>query len=348
MNVWAKEGRYDCNFLCVCVLGDREALSMAKEFSHQMQLSHCINGYIDNEEDLPTYGQLGCKGFIILDADHRVVAPTTPAFMQVRSIAFAHVEALLDAVCNKQPLPSICPGEYGVLSQPPDELARLKGAQGMIIEAKDGLVVFGFTQGSLQGKAVKVPASAVSPMEPRAQSGTGGCSSGGCSDGSCKPGGCGDSKACNPGGEGGCDESGKCLDDAFVKSSLDLVSVKVPSMDAEHAECADALRDLAAQRNAEALEAVWQCLSDHFEHEEKLFVEYAFGAHANENLSARKSHSEDHRRILDKIRSVLDAASGPTQAVSPGFVKDLLQDFHDHTSRYDASYAEHLSAKGAQ
>jgi len=346
--MWAKEGHYDCNFLCICVLGDDEALSLAKEFSHQMQLSHCINGYVNKEEDLPTWGQLGCKGFIVLDENHRVVAPTTPAFMQVRGLAFAHVEALLDAVCNKRPLPSILPAEYAVLSQPPDELAKLKGCQGMIIEVKGDLVHFGFMQGPYRGKAMELPASAVSALQPRAGGGCdgGGCSSGGCSDGNCGP------KACTPGAgdcsEGGCDGTGTCLDEAFVNSSLDLVSVKVPSMDEEHADCAVALRDLATRRNADALEAVWQCLSDHFEHEERLFVEYGFGAHVNENLSARKSHMEDHRRILDKIRSVLDTASGPTAAVSAGFVRALLQDFHDHTSRYDVSYAEHLSAKGAR
>lgn len=343
MNNWAKDGRYNCNFLCICVLGDSEALSLAKEFSHEMRLSHCINGYCDKEEDLPTYGQLGCKGFIILDADHQVVASTTPAFMQVRGLAFAHVEALLDAVCDKRPLPAVCPGEFSVLLNPPPDLARLKGCQGIIVEVEgNDFVHFAFLEGPMRGKTARLPTSAVNLMQPR----EGGCSAG---NGGCEPGRCGDGKACAPGACGECnDGSGACLDDTFVRDSLDLVSVKVPSMDAEHAECAAALRDLATRRNAEALESVWQCLSDHFEHEEKLFVQFDFGGHVNENLSARKSHMDDHRRILGKIRIVLDATSTPSQAVAPGFIKDVLQDFHDHTSRYDASYAEHLSSKGAQ
>lgn len=349
MNEWAKDGRFNCNFLTVCILGDNEALPLAQEMSREMKLTHCINGYVDNEQDLPSYGQLGCKGFIILDENHRVVAPTTPAFMQVRDLAFAHVEALLDAVCNKRPLPSVCPGENAVLSSPPEKLAKLRGCQGMIIEVKSGgeLVVFGFMEGPYRGRAMELPASTVSSMQPRAA----GYSPGGCSNGGCNSGGgqnsCGDGKACSP---GACDagSEGDCLDEAFVKASLDLVSVKVPSMDHEHEECAACLQGLAEYRTAEALEAVWQCLSDHFEHEEKLFVEYGFGVHVNENLSAQKSHMEDHRRILSKIRSVLDAAPAPTTKVPAHFVKDVLQEFHDHTSRYDLSYAEHLSSRGAR
>lgn len=393
MNNWAKQGRYSCNFLCICVLGDQSAYGLCREMSKQMKLTHCVNGFIDNDEDMPEYGQLGCKGFIVLDEHHRVVSASTSAFMQVKDLAFEHVEALLNAVVAHQPLPLVCPGEYMVLEQPPKERPELKGSQGICVKVEGPSVQFAFLAGPLRGRVLQLPATAVAKLG--AASGGSDCSSGGCSDGKCGPGACGPGGcapgACEPGGcgpgacadgsckpgdcgpgqcgpggcgpgakdcgqgdcggTGGCDGSGACLDSAFVEASLDVHSVKVPSMDAEHAECIEALRELVSLRTFSALEAVLEELSSHFEHEESLFVEYGFGAHVNEQLSARKSHAEDHRRILDKIRGLLSVAASaavPMKGVPPSFIRELLQDFHEHTSRYDAQYAEPLSAKGAK
>ena len=72
MDLWAKSGKYDCNFLCICVVGDRSAKSLSVEFANELKLQHCINSFIDNRGDMPEYGQLGCNGFIVLDADHKV------------------------------------------------------------------------------------------------------------------------------------------------------------------------------------------------------------------------------------------------------------------------------------
>ncbi|CAE7242489.1 unnamed protein product [Symbiodinium necroappetens] len=58
MNSWAAEGVFDCNFLCICVLGDRSAYGLCK-----------VNGFVESARDMPTYGQLGCQGFIILDKE---------------------------------------------------------------------------------------------------------------------------------------------------------------------------------------------------------------------------------------------------------------------------------------
>lgn len=350
MNTWASSGKYDCNFLCVCVLGDRSAYPLAKKMSQQMKLTHCVNGFVDNDNDMPTYGQLGCKGFIVLDAEHRVVSNRTPAFMQVKDIAFAHVEALLDATIAKRAVPKVCPGDFISLQVPPTERPDLKGSEGMCVKVSESTVQFAFLDGPYRGRVTELPISAIGKTDEMARGGGGGCGPGGCgpAPGGCESGDCGQGK-CGPDGcdgKGGCDGSGT-LDEAFVASMLDLHSVKVASMDEEHAECADVLRHLVQGRSRAALEAVLMCLEDHFEHEEALFVEHNFGAHANENLSARKSHMDDHKRILDTIRSKLQGTKG-AQAIPVDFIRALLQDFHDHTSRYDSQYAEPLSAKGAQ
>lgn len=350
MNAWA--GQYDCNFLCVCVLGDQSAYPLAKEMSQEAQLTKAVNGFINNDADMPNYGQLGCKGFIILDAEHRVVADRTPAFMQVRGIAFDHVEAILDALCAKQPVPSILPGDNIVLQQPPDSHQQLKGSLGICVKLCGGTMEFGFMDGPLKGRVLGgVPMGGVTKFDAESQGRNNGDvdrgSCGPAAQGKCGPDGCGPPGKCGPGGcddKGGCDGSGT-IDQAFVDSALSLPSVKVPSMDAEHAECAVAFRSLASERSRTALEEVLKHLQEHFEHEEALFVQHNFGVHANENLSAQKSHKDDHTRILDSIRSRLGASG---DFVPVDFIQGLLQHFNEHTTRFDLMYAEPLSAKGAK
>lgn len=361
MNSWAAEGKYDCHFLCVCVLGDRSAWPLAREMSNEMQLTHCVNGFVDNEADLPSYGQLGCKGFIVLDAEHQVISKGTSAFMQVRDLAFEHVEALLDAICGQKPLPSLCPGEQVQIIEAPH--ANLMGSTGVCTAFGDGKVKLGLLDGPLRGKLVQLPMSAVRKVGLEDSRSGSGCATGGCSTGGCNTGGCGTGDAAKCDGSGNCGAAGNCgggsgacegeagdgaaLDSDFVAASLDLVSVKVPSMDDEHSECAEALRRLAAERSGAALQAVLACLSSHFNHEEALFEEFGFGAHANERFSAKKTHIEDHHRILEKLQRQLALLVEPAATVPTGTIREVLQDFHEHTSRYDVQYADQLSAKGA-
>lgn len=417
MNSWAAEGKYDCHFLCVCVLGDRSALSLSQQFCKELRLTHCTNGFVDREEDLPEYGQLGCRGFILLDADHRVVSTGTSAFMEVRDLAFKHVEALLDAVCARRPLPAVCPGEHLELVKAPPGRPDLRGARGVCVEVREGHVALGFLAGPLRGRAMLVPTDSVRKLDPEdednmagcrtctdgqcgdscGKAGACGCSGGACgtgcgekagacgaAGGSCGPGrcldGCGTASPCSTGscgtgscggpcpcsdpkcqpgcagGPGGCcaasvppEESDTveegALDDAFVSASLNLLSVKVPSMDAEHVTCADALRRLALERSASALQAVLAELSGHFAHEEGLMEKHGFGAHAKAEFSARKTHEEDHRRIIGKVQQQLGSGAA---RVPSDFVREVLRDFHEHATRYDMQYADQLSAQGAQ
>ena len=143
MNSWAASGAYNCHFLCVCVLGDRGAYPLCKQMSTGSKLTHCVNGFIDNQIDGPSYGQLGCQGFIVLDEKHKVVAESTTAFMQYRDLAFDHVEALLDAVCNGRPPPAVCPGELCELVEAPEQRPDLKGAKGLCVKVTGSTIHFG-------------------------------------------------------------------------------------------------------------------------------------------------------------------------------------------------------------
>lgn len=343
MNSWVAEGKYDCNFLCVCVLGSaQQGFGLAKEFANELKLTHVVNAFVENQGDMPNYGQLGCQGFIILDRDHKVVSAATSPFMQVRELAFLHVEALIDALCANKPVPSICPGEYIELVTAPKSHPDLLGVRGICVQlAENDMVGIGMQTGPLRGKMIQVPVTAVQLVdEDESEDGGGDAETGGCGNGNCGGGKC-DKAECGGGAET-CTPEAQCdLDSEFVAAALNHVSVKVPAMDAEHDECSNALRKLTTDRSREALQEVFSCLKGHFEHEEALFEEFGFGNHVNEAFSAKKTHIEDHHRILDKLfRQV--ASTAPGAAVKVCFIKEVLQDFQEHTSRYDVQYSSVL------
>lgn len=110
MNQWAEAYGDKCTFLCVCVVGSPQAVKLAASMGEEMKLANCVNGYVDNRRSLPRRGQLGCSGFIVFDKDGALVAAETSAFLQVRSLAFAHVRTLVDALVAGKPPPKVCPG----------------------------------------------------------------------------------------------------------------------------------------------------------------------------------------------------------------------------------------------
>jgi hypothetical protein len=80
----------------------------------QMRLQTCTNGFVVGE--MPVYGQLGCTGFIVLDATHQIVSKCTSSFMRVRELAFRHVDSLVDLMqSGSTALPAVFPGEYARL-----------------------------------------------------------------------------------------------------------------------------------------------------------------------------------------------------------------------------------------
>lgn len=359
MDSWAGAKKYDCHFICACVVGDRSAANLSREFGQELKLKHCINGFIDNQGDMPSYGQLGCNGFIVLDETHKVISQATSAFMQVRDLAFKHVETILDATFAKRPLPAVCPGEFVMLEAGADR-PGLNGEQGICVNVLDDTFLeVQLMTGQYKKRTAKVPFTVVRKLEneeseeeeeEEGMDMTGSCGPGGCGPRGSESGGCGPSEGagCSPGGcdKPGCAKRGEeAMDMDFVSAKLDLVSVKVPSMDAEHEDCAEALQMLATMLVSPALEAVLSVLKSHFQHEEALFEEHGWGNNSDERFSAKRTHVEDHKRILQKIRRQLGTGAGEVPAA---FVKELLQDFHEHTSRYDVQYAEELNSKGAQ
>ena len=98
MDAWARALAGRARFVCVCVSdgGGAPAAALAERFATDLRLRDCGLAYVtDARRDGPHWGQLGCNGFIIADAQHRIVRAKTSAFLEVRERAFREVEAVL-------------------------------------------------------------------------------------------------------------------------------------------------------------------------------------------------------------------------------------------------------------
>ncbi len=103
----------NAQFLEVCVESEAVALHFHRTFGfgenhHQYSskpsengqddegLPPVINGWIPSRHYMPVgYGQLGCSGFIISDANGKFVSRKTASFLQFGEDAFRHVESIL-------------------------------------------------------------------------------------------------------------------------------------------------------------------------------------------------------------------------------------------------------------
>mmetsp|Transcript_14395 Transcript_14395/g.22996 ORF Transcript_14395/g.22996 Transcript_14395/m.22996 type:complete len:332 (+) Transcript_14395:172-1167(+) len=331
MDQWAQQ-HGGWTFLCICVLGSREALGLAKDMGKQMKLKHCVNGFVDRRSGMPPYGQLGCSGFIMLDHNLEVVNACTSAYLQVRQLAFKHVEALMTAMDAGQPFPPVCPGEMVQLSglaQAP----QYNGQVGLCFALEGDRIAVALRS----GKQLKVRhANAVKVADDGAPDTTASCSTGTCGPvggGSCSTG------SCSTGAQGGCGDSAG----APLQLLPGVRSVQVPSMDAEHEQCVARLNALAQTRNVEALQELRDCLAAHFAHEEQMFEEFGFGGDGA--FSASKSHAKEHARMLRRLQERLDAPGG---LLDEAFVRSVMTDFVEHAEQYDDKYSAHMVAAGAQ
>lgn len=102
MDVWASVYGNKVGFLCASCAGPE----LARSFGERLKLKHCKNVWLD-ENNMPTWGQLGCNGFIILDETHSVKCKATAAFLQVKQEAFRFVEKMLSAWITVENTPRV-------------------------------------------------------------------------------------------------------------------------------------------------------------------------------------------------------------------------------------------------
>ena len=94
-------------FICVCV----ESARVAQLFDNLFGLEHVINCFIPSRAYMPQgYGQLGCSGFVIADAQGNFVTRKTPAFLQFGDQAFRRVESILESLVGPlfRPSTKVC------------------------------------------------------------------------------------------------------------------------------------------------------------------------------------------------------------------------------------------------
>eukprot|EP00656_Telonema_subtile_P018931 TRINITY_DN20285_c0_g1_i1.p1 TRINITY_DN20285_c0_g1~~TRINITY_DN20285_c0_g1_i1.p1 ORF type:complete len:235 (-),score=67.00 TRINITY_DN20285_c0_g1_i1:243-947(-) len=98
MEAWAA-GKYKdrAHFLCLSCAGPK----LAQQMGARSKMRAAVNGWLD-EGAMPVWGQLGCNGFIVLDAQQRIVSPATAAYMQHREAAWGSLEDVLDAELGLQ------------------------------------------------------------------------------------------------------------------------------------------------------------------------------------------------------------------------------------------------------
>jgi len=252
---------------------------------------------------------------------------------------------LLTAKAQSLPSPEICPGEYvAVLTD-----AHNPAQKGICADIRGNDVIVMLKSGSRMVARVeqlqKIDAKdyfeswwlhifrdffqRLRRICPSRHCSSDGHGAGGCS-GCVASNGC-DSHACESGDE--------------LPLLASLPSVKVPSMDAEHERCVSVLNMLVQQRSAKALCTVRDELVAHFSHEEDLMCKHGWGGDVNDRFSARKTHIEDHKRILESIECELRMRS---PSISRQFIQTLIKDFEEHGARYDARYADFLSQSEVQ
>jgi len=315
------------NFICIGCAG----LDLAGRYIKELQLKSCMVGYVKSEQDNPRWGQLGCNGFIVLDGQRRVVSKATTAFLEMNTLAFVHVEALLDALLVGAEVPDVCPGECVVLAGVQNK--RQRGMQGVVVEAADpsdgrcSVFVLSQSGGSmvrvvpeklrvLPPGALQLPPRhlqfvkearemAVAATTKRLQ----------------KP---GDADQQDRQSRADCDaqmpdaavekepqqptQSSEAAED-LASGPVTVESVLNSELDVQHEDCAAALDALVRQRTASALEAALQTMRRHFDFEEELLDKHLYAnltsqatGHAvggfNADESMRRTHWSDHKRIL--------------------------------------------------
>lgn len=90
------------NFLMVCVEVGQSGLRTAQDFGKRFQLREpLVNGYVDEKQESPSFGQLGCGGFVVVGPHGEfAVQRTVPSFTERGELGFRAVEHLLLSLYN--------------------------------------------------------------------------------------------------------------------------------------------------------------------------------------------------------------------------------------------------------
>jgi len=333
----------------------------------RLRLTDCTVGFCSDSQ-MPRWGQLGCNGFIVLDgsSQQRVVSRATAPFNTVQSLAFRHVEALIDAMIAGRTIPAVCPGQVVRLAGL-QKASGLNNQLGLCVDTQqtNGRFPIQLLQAgrviAVEGPNLAVVADPQAAIQAMNQSNSDTGQSGGCDSGSCglpsndneQSGGgsvgVSDSNSCQP-----CNttqerrKKQKVEEEEKVSLIQHVASVQVPEMDDEHEDCVNALNALATQRTRSSLSQALRVIEAHFQHEEKLLDSTIYASLSSESssssfsadASSRTTHFADHDRILGLMRKQLD--SKKATVVSGKLIRAVMAEFEQHADRFD-NYGDRLA-----
>lgn len=317
-----------------------DGLELTKTFSKRLRLTSCLLAYLE-EGHGPRWGQLGCNGFILLDAEGRVACRKTAPFLEQGEAAFVQAESLLRSLLPLEPARGISAGrhvELRGLSSP-----EMNGTRGYVIEKGEATSCVILTY---RGKRVEANAENVRFLDESEGQEEGGEESRQEANPSRKQ------QKSEGGGEGGA-RSSEAARGTEVAPLMLIDSVGVAQLDAEHERCVLALSVLNSCPSREAIEAVIEAYRAHFANEEALLDTHLYAgaveAHAtggfSADASARRSHFADHARMLSELQQAAQGLTSEESRVPASFVDDTLRSFERHANTYDAAYAERLAAR---
>ena len=322
MEHWARGplGRR-AGFLCICV----DTLQTAQTFHRLFQFRGCVNGWVPAPASMPSFGQLGCSGFVVLDGKGGCASRKTLPFLQHGEAAFAALEALLARLLPPAPAPApaaaaaaaangYAPGSVllleGLKSDP-----SLNGARVRVLGFDTATARFSVALEADAARVLAVRPCSLAPVPPPQQPQL------------LQP------LAAEPEGP------------AALRSIPTPAATGCRSIDLEHAECAAALNALlAAPTSASALAAAVAALAAHFAHEEAVLQQHKFGGSSGGSeggsFSAASGHAQDHARILQVGREELArvAAAAPGSGCSEGASWQLAAAFAAHARDFDALF----------
>lgn len=354
MEHWARGRQFGrkADFLCISVTGKRTA----EQFKSSLGLDVVTLGFVEGR--MPRFGQLGCSGFVVLHPDGTIANPRTTAFLDRGEGAFRDLETLLGKLCEADfewpatlATKSVKALQHLAINRDIDTRACIEKKEieqaiilGSIAKLSSGKLKKLLQKEGVDTKSCLERQDYVSlilghnPNQTTPATGTAMPSFAAamqCPDGLCE-------KPKKKKKKTTC-----CHTDAQSSyQAARVASVGNQLIDAEHAECTDAINQLAKNQTPEDLKRVLQVFGDHFRHEEEMMTASGFGGNAGDSFAAITGHTRDHNNMMEKIQKIHDlhfiTSIDPKEKVGMEEVKAIAELFERHARSFDALYEGHL------
>lgn len=337
MERWAQGplGDTGVDFYCVCV----DDIEVATSFSRMFKFMKVVNCWIPSQDAMPSYGQLGCSGFIIIGTKGECVSRATEAMLRVGpERAFRSAELLM-----RKALPTVskAPAELEGYEFCAGSLVRIDGLlqkpelNGLIVsivtfDTKSGRYLVEFQDSPLVGKRILLRPCSIAPLDTASEASSSGETH--CSGGNC---------ALDLTSTVGTSDPSTTGDVVFLEAP---VLVGHEAVDEEHVHCTAAInRLLQAAVSPEGASAVvfqdvLDSLNAHFQHEESIVeneqARFSTTHNKNASLSGFDGHKADHKRMIGLAIAGRDHVNNG-RSHSLENAKLLAQAFAQHVEVYD-------------